>query len=60
MERLPNLIIQKIKLTLIIFKTDGNIQQDFIGYRDPKELFIDLRDGDVDPKAALENILDQL
>ena len=37
------------------YKTEGTSSKDFINYENPINLFINLRDGDINPKEVLKN-----
>ena len=47
----PNNLIDK-------YKTEGRSPKDFSGYQNPIDLFINLRDGNVNPREVLKNQID--
>ena len=40
------------------YKTEGRSPKDFSGYQNPVDLFINLRDGNVNPREVLKNQID--
>ena len=40
------------------YKTEGRSLKDFSDYQNPIDLFIDLRDGNVNPREVLKNQID--
>ena len=40
------------------YKTEGKISTDFSGYQNPIDIFINLSDGNVNPREVLKNQID--